>query len=142
MSVFVGGYTPGTSPWKMGIRTGAQTPETTELLWLPLPKPILGHLPLKDTAKTKSAFSRGWIQPPGNGQAVFVTPLCCAAGAGADSPYSLCPGHPPARAEQAPQVIVQKNESSVSLIPAVLLPGELSPSVQTGNSFPNCVFSL
>lgn len=55
---------------------------------------------------------------------------------------SLCPGHPPAGAGQAPRVIVQRNESSVSLDPAALVPGELFPSVQTGNSFPSCVYSL
>lgn len=43
----------------------------------------------------------------------------------------------PAGAEQAPQ-----NESSDSLNPAALVPGELFPSDQTGNSFPSCVCAL
>lgn len=139
MSVFVGGYTPGTSPWKMGIRTGAQTPETTELLWLHLPSPswaiCLQRIQLKPKVPSAEAGSSLLAM-----DRLCLSHPCAVLLEQGPIPCSLCPGHPPATAEKAPQVIVQKNESSVSLIPVVLLPGELSPSVQTGNSFSNCVF--
>lgn len=124
----------------MGIRTGAQTPETTELLWLPLPSPswaiclqriqLKPKVPSAEAGSSLLAMDRLYLSHP---CAVLLE----------QGPIPRVPSAQGIRqlgAEQAPQVIVQKNESSVSLIPVVLLPGELSPSVQTGNSFSNCVF--
>lgn len=80
--LFIGGYTPGTSPWKMGIRTGAQTPETTKVLWLPLPSPswAICLQRIKPKPKVPSAEA---------GSSLLAVTDCDG-----HSPVFLCPGQP------------------------------------------------
>lgn len=141
MSVFVGGHTPGASPWKMGIRTGAQTPEMTELLWLPLPSPSwpICLQRTKPNPKVPSAEVGSNLLAMGR--------LCLSQPCAVLLQQELIPRVP--SAQGIPQLgqdrhhgLLCRRMGSVSLNPAALAPGELFPSVQTGNSFPGCVCSL
>lgn len=109
------------------------TREMTEVLWLPLvsPSQASGLQPSKDTFKNKSAFSRDWLQPPGDGWIVKMRPILLAA---------LVPAAEPAGAGRAPRVVSQRDDGSVSPKPAppycsVLLQESASPLFKQGIHF-------